>query len=220
MAESKSPDRETLRLELLKLKLERARYRSEIAKWVAIAAGAVVSFVVIDYGKLTLERLRLDADNQIRFIEAYSKAMEAAEPEIWRRKLSVLQLFAKDDAVKKWVTNQVTYIEEFAALDALYRETLKTVSQLVDPATANEPERMKARKRYEQLYWSDLPFAGESSEVAGAMVRFRDGLVKAETTPNDAAVWSGLNDLLIDLSETLRRATRKSSLPSQMKPNP
>lgn len=214
MPESKEQVQNIEPLEILKLKLERARFRSEVAKWVVVAIGAAISFAVIDYGKLRLEQARLASDNQLRFIEAYSKATETAEPEIWKRKLDVLQLFATDPNVKAWAQNQLKYIDEFAALDALYRETLKSASQLVDPATMNEPERMRARRRYEQLYWADLPFAGESAEVESAMVEFRRGLISAEMSPNDVQAWTGLNSLLIDLSKTLKRASRQSSKPA------
>jgi hypothetical protein len=198
-------------LEVLKFRLERARFRSEIVKWIVVAAGVAVSFAIIDYGKLRLERMRLASDNQLRFIEAYSRATDAAEPEIWKRKLDVLQLFATDDKVRSWAVHQLDYIDTFAALDTLYRETLKTASQLVDPATLNDPERMKARRRFEQLYWADLPFAGESSEVASKMIDFRNGLIAAEKTSSAGEAWPELNSLLIQLSETLRQATRKSS---------
>ncbi len=214
MPETKEEGRQPDNIEKLKLELERARYRTEIVKWIVIAIGAVISFAIIDYGKLRLEQARLASDNQLRFIEAYSKATEAAEPEIWKRKLAVLQLFATDANVKAWAQNQLKYIDEFAALDALYRETLKSASQLVDSGTVNEPERMKARRRYEQLYWADLPFAGESSEVASAMVKFRAGLVGAERTPTNFEAWADLNSLLIELSQTLKQASRQSSRPA------
>ena len=207
-------------LETAKLQLERDRYRAEIIKWIVVAIGAAVSFAVIDYGKLRLERARLASDNQFKFIEAYTKATESAEPEIWKRRLDVLQLFATDDKVRAWATNQLEYIDRFAALDALYRETLKTASQLVDRSTVNDPERMKARRRFEQLYWADLPFAGESSEVESGMVAFRDGLVAAEQTPTDVEAWTNLNSLLIKLSKIFKGATRQSSGPSQAKANP
>jgi hypothetical protein len=209
--ESTSQDRLAMRLEILKLKLERARYRSEIVKWIVVAIGAAVSFAIIDYGKLRLEQVRLTSDNQFRFIEAYSKATEAPQPEIWKRKLDVFKVFATDDHVQEWITNQLETIENFAALDALYRETLKTASELIIPTAENNEERNNARKRFEQLYWADLPFAGESQEVIDAMIAFRDGLMEAEAAPKDEIKSSKLNSLMYDLSKTLNRATRESS---------
>jgi hypothetical protein len=84
----------------------------------------------------------------------------------------------------------------------------------------NDPERMKARRRFEQLYWADLPFAGESTEVESGMVAFRDGLVAAEQAPTDVETWTHLNSLLIKLSKTFKGATRQSSPPAQAKANP
>ena len=219
-AKPKSSDAQEADLEILKLNLERDRYRAEIVKWIVVAIGAAVSFAVIDYGKLRLERARLASDNQFKFIEAYTKATESAEPEIWKRRLDVLQLFATDDQVRTWATNQLDYIDRFAALDALYRETLRTASQLVDRSTVNDPERMKARRRFEQLYWADLPFAGESPEVESGMVAFRDGLMAAEQTPTDVAAWTNLNSILFKLSKIFKGATRQSSGPAQAKANP
>jgi hypothetical protein len=216
MPESTSPDRLAMRLEILKLKLERARYRSEIVKWVVVAIGAAVSFAIIDYGKLRLEQLRLTSDNQFRFIEAYAKATEAPQPEIWKRKLDVFKVFATDDHVQEWITNQLETIETFAALDALYRETLKTASELIIPTAENNEERNQARKRFEQLYWADLPFAGESQEVIAAMIAFRDGLMEAEAAPKDQIKWSELNRLMYELSpwsgphESLRALPRSN----------
>ena len=210
MPESKEQGPES-NIEILKFKLERARYRSEIFKWIIIAIGAAVSFWVIDNGKLRLEKARFDSDNQYRLIESYSKATEAAEPEIWKRKLEVLNLFATDQSVRTWLTNKLNYINAFGALDALYRETLKSASQLVDPATVNNPERIKARSRYEQLYWADLPFAGESQEVVRAMIEFRKALVAAEQKPSDSNAWDELNSKLIELSATFREEIRKAS---------
>lgn len=198
-------------IELMKYQLERAKHRTEIFKWITLAVGAVVSFAVIDYGKLQLERARLASESQLKLIEAYSKATEAAEPEIWKRKLDVLKLFATDDTVRDWAEKQLSDIKQFAALNALYRETLRTASQIIDPSTVNDPDRMKARRRFEQLYWADLPFAGEPVEVAKAMLTFRTGLVAAEMLATDASAWSSLNGLLIDLSATLRKATHASS---------
>ena len=43
----------------MRLALECTRWRAEWVKWVVIAIGAAVSFWVIDFGKLKLDRLRL-----------------------------------------------------------------------------------------------------------------------------------------------------------------
>ncbi|HYJ05783.1 MAG TPA: hypothetical protein VEX43_11650 [Chthoniobacterales bacterium] len=211
MIEPTATEHQIAPIELMNYKLERAKYRSEIFKWISIAIGAAVSFAVIDYGKLRLEQARLASENQLKLIEAYSKATEAADPEIWKRKLDVLKLFATDDSVRDWADRQLSDIKNFAALDALYRETLRTASQIIDPLTVNDPERIKARRRFEQLYWSDLPFAGEPVEVEKAMLTFRTALVATEMLGTDASAWSSLNGHLIDLSAALRKATHASS---------
>jgi hypothetical protein len=77
-------------LELLRLQLEQARQRNELWKWVIAAAGAILSFWVIDLGKLRLEQHRFEAESARQVLSAYLTATEAPEPEIWRRKLHIL----------------------------------------------------------------------------------------------------------------------------------
>ena len=194
-------------LERLKFDLERSRYRTDVLKWVVLAVGAVVSFWVIDLGKLQLEKFRVRADNQRLLLEAYLKATESAQPDIWRRKLHIIENFADDEHMRQWAQAELKYIQDFAGLDALYRETLKVASQLVEPTRLNTPERVQARIRYNQLYWADLPYARESGEVAGAMVEFRKQLLIAERAPADSGAWDELNRRLITLSTVLRDAT-------------
>jgi cell division protein FtsB len=74
-------------LERQKFELERSRYRMDILRWIVIAAGAIISFAVIDYGKLRLERQQAAADSQRQLLEAYLKATESPEPEVWKRNL-------------------------------------------------------------------------------------------------------------------------------------
>ena len=82
-------------------------------------------------------------------------------------------------------------MQQFAALDALYRETLKGASQRVEPpGRLDDPERLRARSRFNQLYWADLPHAGESQTVVSAMVAFRIQLIAAERAKTDAAEWT------------------------------
>jgi hypothetical protein len=213
---SNPSDDKAFQLEILKLKLERYKYRAEIAKWVVIAIGAAVSFAVIDYGKLRLERSRLSSENELKYIQEYSKAIETADPDLWKRKLKMLNAFATDNRARDWVKDQLEFIDKVGALDTLYRETLKTASQLVDAAGVNEADRVKARRRYEQLYWADLPFANESGNVASAMVAFRRSLVEAENAPADAKLWDALNTRLIELSKTLKDEVRSFGM-SQVK---
>jgi len=194
-------------LELQKFRLEKSRYRIDILKWIVIAIGAIISFAVIDYGKLKLEQFRVAADSQRQLLEAYLRATESPQPDVWKRKLHVLENFADDEQMRQWAQTELRYIESFAALDALYRETLKVASQLVEPGRLNEPERVQARARYNQLYWADLPYAGESQAVISAMIAFRKQLLAAENTPSDKQAWEILNRRLIELSNALREST-------------
>lgn len=192
-------------LERQKFELERSRYRMDILRWIVVAAGAIISFAVIDYGKLRLERAQAAADSQRQLLEAYLKATESPEPEVWKRNLGVLEQLTDDSRMRQWVQREREYIDTFAAQDALYRETLKVASQLIEPARLSDPERAKSRARFDQLYWADLPYVHESANVSGAMVAFRKGLIAAESAPAEAEAWSRLYSLLIQLSTTLAR---------------
>ena len=43
-------------LELEKLKIEKIQARNELIKWALIAVGAIISFYIIDLGKLRIEK--------------------------------------------------------------------------------------------------------------------------------------------------------------------
>ncbi len=192
-------------LERQKFELERSRYRTDLLRWIVIAIGAVVSFAVIDYGKLRLEQFQATSDSQRQLLEAYLKATESPEPEVWKRKLGVLELLTDDARIRLFVDTEKKYIDEYATKNALYRETLKVASQLIERARLDDPERVIARIRFEQLYWADLPYVRESDDVKGAMIKFRNGLVAAEKAPGDVQAWSQLGGLLIQLSTVFAR---------------
>lgn len=194
-------------LELLKFRLERSRHRTDLAKWVAIAVGAVVSFGVIDYGNLQLERFRATAENQRQLLESYLTATDSPEPEVWKRRLNVLIQVADDERIRAWAQSELLYIQEFAERNALYRETPQVASKLIDPSRLSDPDRILARVRFEQLYWVDLPFVHEGKKVEAAMVQFRNALLAAEQAPTNPALWSKLPGLLYNLALTLRDET-------------
>lgn len=194
-------------LEQAKLDLERAKLRGETLKWTALSIAAVASFWIIDYGKLKLENFSTRAQNERELLSSYLEATNSANPEIWKRKLNLLIQLTENEKLRIWAENELTHIENFAALDTLYRDTLITASQLVNPETVVLPSRVEARRRFEQLYWADLPFAGESAEVVKSMIEFRNALMLAEAQ-NEGSEWQALNSSLIKLAQTLRDATK------------
>lgn len=202
MAHAEKPESENL--ELLKFRLERTRHYTDLAKWVVAAIAVVVSFFVIDLGNLRVEQFRATAENQRQLLEAYLTASDSPEPEVWKRKLLVLIQVADDERIRGWAQQELDHIKNYAALEAFYRETPKVASLLVDPSRVNEPDRIQARVRFEQLYWVDLPSVDENSKVEVAMTQFRDALDKAEKSPDNKDLWSGLPGLLYSLARTLR----------------
>lgn len=121
-----------MNVEIEKLRLEQARYRADLLKWVVIAIGAVISFAVIDYGKLRIEQFRATAENQRELLNAYLKSTESPEPDIWRRKLRLIVNSTGDPQTTLWAQAELKYINNFAALDTLYRETLRQTDPICD----------------------------------------------------------------------------------------
>ena len=74
-----------IELERSRFELDRIRHRADILKWIVVAVGAVISFAVIDFGKLQLERFRATAENRRELLNSYLKATEAPEPDVWKR---------------------------------------------------------------------------------------------------------------------------------------
>jgi hypothetical protein len=195
-------------IDLKRLDLERARYKSEIVKWIIAAIGVTVSFYVIDVGKLKLEDQKARNENQRSMLLAYLSATEAVQPDVWKRKLRVLATFSDDSSIREWAGVELKNIEDFAAKDAIYRETLRIASLLVSRTSSVQPagtsERQVARARFEQLYWADLPFVREDNAVETEMVNYRNSLLAAEGNPANADLWENVNRSLIRLSKVLR----------------
>ncbi len=196
-------------LEALKFRLEQTRYRMEIAKWIIIACGAIISFYVLDLGRLKLEEFRVSAENERQLLNAYLTATESAQPDIWKRKLRILKTISNDKRMQEWAQNELEYIETFAAIDALYRETLRVTSLLVAQRNLNDPERVKARVRFSQIYWSELLIEGESQDVEKVIIQFKKALELAEQQPKEPKVWNDLNIPLYELSMVVQKVLSK-----------
>jgi hypothetical protein len=193
---------------------------TDIAKWVIAGIAAVVSFIVIDVGRLKLEEFKAQAENQRLLLQAYLSATESVQPDIWKRKLRVLQTYSQDERIRDWAGVELQYVESYAEQDALYRETLKIASQLVRRSKGESDGRWDdARARFEQLYWADLPYARESPDVAAAMIDFRSALLVAEAKPNAEQLWNNLDLSLLRLSNTLRQSQPKGPPPGPLKPS-
>lgn len=197
---------DTTSMEQRKFQLEQSRFRYDVLKWAIAVLGGVASFYVIDLGKLKLEQFRVRAENQRALLQSYLGATESVQPDVWKRKLNVLQTFSDDPNIQIWAGRELENLQNYAALDALYRETLKVASQLVSSRTLNDPARQTVRARYEQLYWADLPFAKESTEVDSAMAGFRKTLIEAERNPSNPEAWRDLETDLLSLSKALQRS--------------
>ncbi len=200
------------KLELEKISLEKTKHRMELVKWFFISLGAVASFWVIDIGKLKLEQYRAQSQNERELLMSYLGAMESEKPEVWRRKIQFLMQYSNDSRIKSFSHNQIEYINKYAELDALYRETLKVASKLSINESLTSEDRKKAKQRFEQLYWAELPLAGESESVSKAMIDFRKKLyAQPQDDEGDSKYWNKLNLSLLELATAVR-----SSMPNKL----
>ncbi len=191
------------KVEYEKLKVERSKAKYELMKWLLLAIGAIISFYVIDIGKLNIERFTAEAANQEKLLNSYLVATESPNPDLWQRKLSLIKHFSKDSAILLWADREVKYINEKAALLALYKETLNVTSILANRQLYGTEEWQNASKRYYQLYWAELPFYGESPSVSSAMIAFKKQLDQIQTN-KEVEKWEKMDFALIELSSTLR----------------
>lgn len=203
---NESSDNETARLELLKLRLEVSKHRTETAKWIVIALGAVASFWIIDRGKLNLERQKTSAE----IVKVYLEGTEAPDPELWKRKLDVIAGVAEEERIRSWAMEQNRKLDAHNTLTILCKETLRIAARLMDLSDLKEPGRQAARKRFEELYWADLVYAREPKELERAMVEFKRALdiVEADAatpSPNEGAI-QVLRDKMLTLAKALREA--------------
>ena len=190
-------------LELEKLKIEKIQARNELIKWALIAVGAIISFYIIDLGKLRIEKFTAESTSQENLLNSYLSATDSPDPDLWKRKLSLLQRFSKDTMIISWAQGQEDYINQKAALLALYKETVNVASVVANRQIFDTEDWQKASKRYYQLYWADLPFYEESQPVISAMIDFKSKLDKIQSK-DEAENWAQMNYALISLSRTLK----------------
>lgn len=198
---SQNDDRD-YQLGLARLGLERARFRYEIIKWMIIAIGAVASFLVVDYGRLQIEKFRATTENERELVNAYLSASETVDPILWLRKLELIRTLSSDEGTRVWATGEISYIKRCAAKVAVYQETLLAAASLLDPHS-DPAERVVARQRFEQLYWAELPYVDEGDAVIAAMIAFREELLVVDSGQAGGDRLD-LNSAMIQLSEALR----------------
>ena len=180
----------------------------ELLKWAVAAFGAMVSFFIIDLGRLNLEKYKTKTQKEQSLLNSYLLATETPDPDLWLRKLRLIKMFSTDSQILEWASGEEKFIKEQSALIELYKETVKVTSILANRKTYNTPDWIEASKRYYQLYWADLPYYGESQPVISTMMEFKKQFDKIE---NDRTTeqWEAMNIALIELAETLREETKK-----------
>ena len=191
------------KLEYEKLMTDRLKTRNELIKWALIAVGAIISFWIIDIGKLKLEKLNAESIRQQKLLDSYLTATEASNPDLWKRKLKLIKNFAKDSIIAEWTTKELVFIKEKAALLSFYKETINVASVIANKETFRTPEWHTATKRFYQLYWAELPFYGESDTVIVRMKSFKAQL-DAIGDGTDSYQWRLMDNEVILLSKIMK----------------
>lgn len=73
----------------------------DFLKWVVAAIGAVASFLVIDWGKLKLEKNKAKSQKEQSLLNSYLEATETSNPDLWLRKLRLIKKFWRGLLEKK-----------------------------------------------------------------------------------------------------------------------
>ncbi|TNC81285.1 MAG: hypothetical protein C9356_09265 [Oleiphilus sp.] len=136
--------------------------------------------------------------------------MDSPKPEIWKRKLQFIRSFAKEDRVITWAESQINILNKLPPKETLYLEAVETAQKLFRRGPLDE----ELWKRFEQLYWSELPLANESRAMESALVRFRQALLEAQIG-NDDKEWGDVNQALLTLSRVVsNEVTTKAMQPT------
>ncbi len=195
--------------EIAELALENRKLFFEIIKWTILSLGVVISFWIIDVGKLQLEEKRASNENKKNLLNAYLEATETPDPDLWLRKLRLIKALSDKNVtdMKSWATQEEKYIKEVSALVVLYQETMKVASVLSNRDQFQADEWKKSRNRFYELYHGDLVFFGESKKVEDAMVKFKKSF--EAITKSKQKNWDGLDQELLMLVITLSEETEK-----------
>jgi hypothetical protein len=140
----------------------------------------------LELDRLNLERQRFQFERQ-GVLFRYVAIVGAAATFVW----GAFQYFHgirlerdKQRAEQESATavQKIAASEPFLSLQLkLFQEATKTAAFLA--TMTNAPANDTNRQRFEQLYWGELALV-EKGDVAGAMVKFRDGLV-AGVSPDE-----------------------------------
>ena len=189
--------------------LENKKLIFAVIKWAIIAIGVVISFWVIDVGKLKLETEKARNLNKQNLLNTYLQATETPNPDLWLRKLRLIKELSDNDMadMKLWAQKEEKYIKEVSALVVLYQETVKVVSTLSNRNQYLSDEWKSARNRFYELYHGDLVFYKESDNVQTAMVQFKNRL--EVINPDEDKSWDEMDQQLLSLVIVLSEESEK-----------
>ena len=195
--------------EIAQLDLEHQKMIFEVVKWIIISIAAIISFWIIDVGKLRLERKRSSNENKLNLLNAYLKATEVPNPDLWLRKLRLIKALSDKNVtdMKSWAIQEEQYIIKVSALVVLYKETMKVASVLANRDQYLSDEWKKSRNRFYELYHGELVFYKESEDVEDAMVAFKDKLEAIDPGKEDD--WNEMDQELLNLVITLSAESEK-----------
>lgn len=195
--------------EIAEIALEYGKLIFAAIKWAIIAVGVVISFWIIDVGKLKLEKQKAVNLNKQNLLNTYLQATETPNPDLWLRKLRLIKALSDNDMtdMKSWAEKEEKYIKEVSALVVLYQETVKVASVLSNRDQYLSDEWKKARNRFYELYHGDLVFYNETDTVETAMVQFKKQLESIR--PDEDKSWDIMDQELLSLVVVLSQESEK-----------
>ena len=188
----------------------------DLIKWVIVGVCAIVSFVVIDVGRLNIENAKFEAERRQKLLESYLASTETSDPLVWRRKLQIVSRLGDYDMCA-FAVAQLQFIDEHEARNSLYREAVALAGQLIDTQIYGQPEWYQRKSRLNQLYYGELPLARLNNEVRAAMENYFEKLKAAEDHHPSTDGWKDAGMALAELSKTVAKDMPKdsqSALPS------
>jgi len=182
----------------------------DLIKWAIVGVCAIISFIVIDIGRLNIENAKFEADRRQKLLESYLASTETSDPLVWRRKLQIVSRLGDYDMCA-FAVAQLQFIDEHEARNALYREAVSVAGRLIDTQIYGQPEWYQRKSRLNQLYYGELPLAKLSDDVRTSMDNYFEKLKAAEDHHPSLDGWKDAGIALAELSKAVAKDMPKDS---------
>ena len=190
-------------IEFQRFELEKKKFHFERFKWILIGFGAILTFWFIDRHRLNIEEFEIKSEINAKLMSSYLDATEVNDPELWKRKLSLIRNFSNDSTIIKWTIVEERYINEKLALLSKYIELIEVTSILVNKKNYASIKWEEAYHRFNQLFLVELNIYSNNKEVIELLTEFNYDLNDIQS--NDGKLgWKKIASGLVNLSKILK----------------